>query len=442
VKTAAYDYDRRAATTPLPSSFPASEIGLMTKEELLTFRNPGDKSHPSDAYDVSLMRLNEDHGPMIGHVGHGSDQIDVQKRHAGYELTMEGKLVAVVHAGTAYYDNPRLKKRIPRNVPTFRMDESVDLGIEKFRHVKYLSEVVPLISPIAKMNEQEFPVILQRIKVKGESMAVRAEKQPALDKGVSIVILNSRGLRVAMASDEWGATLFRVVQEYRGFGLGKILGKYWYEYNPNWQSGGFTQAGQANDLSIWRDRVREFVSNGWYSQLIREGRLTQERLKAILKGVGKRPAAPKEVVDTSVKPTGKILFYADDVTFVLYDRAFLDEPDEKFIHGFGFLRDNHLGTFLYRIEYDRPFAKLVTEVALQMAKDNGDRLYDAGDGVADLLEDVDSIPGVVRDGDYLEVTQNLVPLKMLSQQERRTRKPLDPYGEKYNQLLEMAESKW
>lgn len=437
-----YSYDRRAATTPLPRSFPGSEIGLMTKDELLAFRNPGDKSHSSEAYDTSLMELNEDHGPIVGHVGNGSEAIQIQKRSAGFELTMEGKLIGIIHAGTAYYDKPWIKRRIPNSVPTFRGDSHVELGIEKFRQVKYLSEVVSLVSPTAKNNERNFPVILQRIKVKGENMTVRAETQPALDKGVDLVILNSKGLRVAMASDEWGATLFRVVQEYRGKGLGKILGKYWYEYNPTWQSGGFTPAGEANDIAIWKDRVREFISNGWYSQLIRDGRLTKERLTAILKHVGKRPVAPKEVEDTSVKPTGKPLVYADDITFVVYDRAFLDEPDEKFIHGFGFFRDNHLGVVLYRIEYDRPYAKFVTEIALQMVKDNGDRLFnDPGSG-ADLLEDVEQIPGVVQDGDYLEVTRDLLPLKMLSSVERRTRKPLDPYGEKYNQLLEMAEGKW
>lgn len=437
-----YDYERRTgAATPLPTSFPPDEIGLMTKEEFLEFRNPGGKWHESESYDVTITRLNEDWATPVGSVGNGGrSEIRVWKLNDGYELKVEDKVVAIVHAGTAYYDAPRMKNRIPRTVPT-RGGEYVDLEIEKYRQVKYLSEVEPLIRPIAKKNEAQYPVILQRLIVKGEPMTVRAESQPVLNKGVSLAILNSQGLRVATASDEWGATLLMVVQEYRGKGLGKVIGGYWYEYNPRFRSGGFTDAGQRNALALWSDRVREFGARGWYSQLVRDGRLTDARVKEILKGIGQRP--PPRAQPEETKATGKKLVYADDITFVVYDRAFLDEPDEKFIHGFGFFRDNNRGVFLYRIEYDRPFAGLVTNVALQMSKDNGESIYDAGhEGMSDMLENVDSIPGVERDGDYLTVTRDLLPLKALAQVERRTRKPLDPYGEKHSLLLEMAESKW
>lgn len=415
----------------------------MTKDEFLAFMNPRDKHHPSDAYEVSLMKMNEDYGPTIGTVGNGSDAVRVEKRSEGYELTMEDKLIGIVHNGIAYYDNPRMKKRIPKVVPGRQRDEYTDLGIQSYRHVKYLSEVAPLVSPRAKMNERAYPVILQRLIVKGEPMTLRAEKTPVPDKGTTIVILNSRGLIVARGSDEWGATLLQVVQEYRGKGLGKILGRYWFEYNPTWESGGFTSSGEAATISRWKDRVREFSANGWYTQLIRDGQITEARVKEILKGVGKREPRLPQVQPRETKPSGSVLVFADDVTFVVYDAAFLEEPDEKFIHGFGFFRDNHMGVYLYRIEYDRPYEKLVTSVALQMAKDNGDTIYDgSADGVSDLLEGVDNYPGVVRDGDYLKVTQNLLPLKSLAQVERLTRKKVDPYQEKYNQLLEMAEGKW
>lgn len=435
----AYNYDRRtAAATPLPTSFPPDEIGLMTKEDFLAFRNPNGKSHPTESYDVTITRLNEDWATLVGHVG--NSDIRVYKLSGGYEMKSDDKVVAIVHDGTAYYDSPRIRSRLPKSIPT-RGGEYVDLGIETFRQVKYLSEIEPLIRPIAKKNEEQYPVILQRIIVKGEPMTVRAEGQPALNKGVALAILNSQGLRVATAADEWGATLLMVVQEYRGKGLGKIIGGYWYEFNPQWKSGGFTESGQRNALALWSDRVREFSARGWYTQLIRDGRLTESDVLKILKGVGKR--LPPKAETPEVKATGKVLVYADDVTFVVYDRAFLDEPDEKFIYGFGFFRDNHMGIFLYRIEYDRPYAALVTRVALQMAKDNGDSIYDAGhEGMSDMLENVDSIPGVERDGDYITVTKDLLPLKALAQVERRTRTPLDPYREKYNQLLEMAEGKW
>ena len=57
-----------------------------------------------------------------------------------------------------------------------------------------------------------------------------------------------------------------------------------------------------------------------------------------------RPQKPR-------KPTGDILVYSDGITFVVYDRAFLTESDDKFIHGFGFFRDDpSVGSFIYRIE--------------------------------------------------------------------------------------------
>ena len=84
---------------------------------------------------------------------------------------------------------------------------------------------------------------------------------------------------------------------------------------------------------------------------------------------------------------------------------------------------------------------MVTRVGLQMARDNGEDLYD-GQGYHDMLE-TDGIPGVVRQGDLqIKVTRDLVPVKAAAQKERRLRKAADTYGEKLSPLLEMAESKW
>ena len=71
----------------------------------------------------------------------------------------------------------------------------------------------------------------------------------------------------------------------------------------------------------------------------------------------------------------------------------------------------------------------------------GDKLYDGG-GYNDMLEDVEKYPGVVRDGDYIEVTQNLVPLRSMAAKEKRLRKAVDPYDEKKSSLEELANSKW
>lgn len=434
----------KAVSTPLPSSFPETEIGLMTADEFLKFRNPDSKSHPSDSYDFDIFMMNRDHPRWSGSVGsYGSEMVRVEELSAGFRvLDSEDKLIGIIHNGVAYYDRPQSRRRIPTAVMGHR-DERKDLGVKTWKQVKYLSEVAPLVSPIAKKNETEYPVLLQHIIVKGEPMTVRAEKTPKEDAHVTLVILNSEGFKVAQAADEWGATLLTVAQEYRGKGLGKIIGQYWYDYNPSSSSGGFTDAGRKNALALWKDRVREFTARGWYSELVRQGRLSKARLREILSGVGERVERVLETKpEAKVKPTGDILVYVDDdISFIVYDRAFLEEQDDRFIHGFGFFRDSpHVGVFIYRIEYDRAFADLTTRVALQMARDSGDDLYD-GEGYHDLVE-AEGIPGVVRDGDYLKVTRDLLPVKALAAKERSIRRRSDEYGEKLTMLLELAEAKW
>jgi len=438
-----YSYDRRAATTPLPASFPESEIGLMTQDEFLKFKNPKNKHHPSDSYDTDLMKLNRDYPSFVGDLGHGGDEFSVSRFSRGLQVTHDGEVVGVIHNGTLYYDNPSMKSRIPGSVFERSGDQPrVDLGINRRKQVKYLSEVMPLISPTAKLNEQRFPVILQRIKVRGEYMTIRAEKKPEKNRQYTLAIFNSEGWVVAQASDEWGATLIMVAREYRSQGLGKILGRYWYEINPDSTSGGFTESGERNAIALWKERVREFSSRGWYTDLIKRGDLTYARVKEILKDVGQRPPPRKEVEDTSVKPTGDIrVLVDDDISFVVYDSAFLQEQDEKFIHGFGFFRDSHpVGTFLYRIEYDRPYAEFTTKVALQLARDQGEKIY-VGEGYGDMVE-WKGIPGIEREGDYLVSTRAFLPLRRLAAKERRLRKAVDPYDEIYYQLLEMADAKW
>lgn len=427
-------------TTELPDVFPKNEIGLMTKDEFLKFKNPQDKHHGQDSYDFDLVKMNQDYPSTVGTAGSsGDDRYTVLKFNRGYQILHDEEMVGIIFNGVMYYDRPSMKRRLPTRV--FDMGKTVDLEVQSVKQVKYLSEMMPLISPIAKLNEQRYPVVIQHIKVQGESMAVRAERTPERNKQVSIAIFNSAGWVVATGSDEWGATLLTVAREYRGKGLGKIIGRYWYEFNPDSTSGGFTGAGERNAIALWEERVREFNARGWYSELIHRGDITLARVKEILRDTGQRAPSSRPAPEPGTKATGDILVFSDDVTFIVYDRAFLEEQDEKFIHGFGFFRDAQVGVYIYRIEYDRPFADLTTKVALQMARDNGEKLYN-GEGYHDMIEGLDKIPGVVQDGDYIEVTRDLVPLKALAAKERRLRKAVDPYEETYSMLVEMAESKW
>lgn len=432
---------KQAAAEPLPDSFDDDEIGLMTKEEFLEFRNPKSQHHSSEAYNFSVADLNKTYDTVITSISEGGSIYYLKKLNNKYKITnSDGDVVGVVEDNVAYYDNPKYKNLISK---FSHKSDSGDFNIVSFQQVKYLSEL--LHREVMEKNQKEYPIILQRLLIDGEELTVRAESEPKINKGITLVILNEDGFRVAMAANEWGATLISVAKEYRGKGLGKILTKFWYKFNPLFQSGGFTPMGQENALAVWRDRVKEFSSLGWYSELIHQGRLTKEKVKEILTGakeIVKRQGEPIE----EIKPSGDILIYLDNhkdaISFIVYDKMFLDHQDDKFIHGFGFFRDwPGIGTFIYRIEYDRPYADLTTRVALQLAKNSGEDLYD-GEGYHDMIE-INNIPGVVKEGDYIKINQDVLPsLKEMSDKERMLRRSKDKYNEILYSLVEMAENKW
>ena len=446
---------RYAATTPLPPSFPKTEIGLMTMDEFLEYRNPQGKFHDTETWDYDVLRMNRPKESRLGEaMGYTFDQmrggikVTEKESHSAGAPTLAG----VIHNGTLYYSNSRDGRDIPDFYFGMLRGDKGEIEIRGRKQVKYLSEVLPRISPVAKRNVQKYPVIIQRLIVKGEPMTLRAESQPgSMAEASTLVILNSEDLVVAQASDEWGATLIAVAREYRGRGLGKIIGKRWYELNPSNTSGGFTSAGQENALALWRDRVREFKARGWYSEMIREGRITMDRLKDIFKGVedSKRDLEEFKALYFSerepepTKPTGDILVWSDgDSAVIVYDRAFLEDPDDRFIYGHGFLRSSpHTGTYIFSIDYDRPYAEMTTKALMQVARDGGDdRLYD-GEGYSDIVE-AENFPGVERDGDYLVLTRDLFPLRQEARKEKRLRKSVDPYDEKVYLLQEQADSKW
>lgn len=436
---------RFSATNALPDDL-KNDPALMTRKEYVQFLNPGNKHHPSDSYDFDLLKLNRDNSLInIERVpdGDGGEFKFATNAHGIVVWTDEGKLAAVIHKGTLYYDNTRIGKRVPTGFWPLRGGDYEDWGVLHRKQVKYLSEVLPLVSNIARDNRKRFPVLMQRSKLKGDYYEIRAEKSLVKNAGTTISILNSKGEIVAQASDEWGATLLTVVQEYRSKGLGQVLGKIWYDWNPSFSSGGFTPQGEAAAIRRWESRVHDFLSKGWYSVLVKTKQLTNARVKEILSWLSGRrvnlernmPEVPKDV-----KPK-LLLLVRDESYFCLYDEKFYQNQNEDYIYGSGLFRsDPRKGWFLYSLEYDRKFWKLVTTIALQMAKNEGEPLYN-GEGYGDLLE-LDGLQNVVQEGDYVQLTKDMVPIADMARLEAITRKKYDRYDEKLTLLMEMADSKW
>lgn len=429
---------KKARATPLPV-FKDTEIGLMTREEFLAYRNPQNKFHGSTTFDTTVSDLNNTLS-NLALVRTRDNEFSVKQSDHGLVLFLDENPVAVIHQGTLYHTPKSNPRDIPRGYPNRVNGDWIDFGIKGTKIVKYLTEALSLVNRVADKNLKEYPHILQRVLVKGKPFTIRSEAPPVEDNGKTIVAMNELGEVVAMASDEWGATLLRVADEYRGMGLGKIVGRFWYEWNPGYESGGFTQAGANNAVKLWESRVRDFLSNGWYTDLVRTGKLNPDRVREILSGLGDRPKPDRsEPKNPEVK--SQTLVYAEDEAFVLYDAKFLQEPDEKYLHGYGFFRDSDpVGTFLYRIDYDPAYRKQTTLVALQMAKDSGYKLY-IGPDYGDLVE-LDGIPQAEVEGNYVTLTKDVLPLKDLSRLEKAIRTKNDPYREISSQLLELSESKW
>lgn len=102
---------------------------------------------------------------------------------------------------------------------------------------------------------------------------------------------------VGTAQDEWGALLIVVAKEYRNFGIGKILGNLMRDYVPYYSTGGVTELGKQNLFNVYSEYVKKASSNGSYTKWIKDGIITIEKAKLILKSAKiKKPIL-------NVKPT-------------------------------------------------------------------------------------------------------------------------------------------
>lgn len=413
---------------------PKYEYGLMTVDEFIKHRNPKGKFHDSEAYDHSLADLNRDYSNhlIIANRSRSFGFDEIYKNDNAYWIYKRDHLIALVFDNTLYYSTRFDLSDFPISYDTGR--EHYEIDADKRVKVKYFDEVVAKANPTAARNEEEFGKFLQRIKVGDFYFTVREQTKDMMG-APAIVILNEEGLIVGMASDEWGATLIRIAKEYRGEGLAKVLTKFWYDKNPDHLSGGFTQSGYENAIKFWADRVRTMLKNGWYDQLVKEGKVSKEKVKEILAGLPERQK-PKE--SKLKKEQNDILIKSDDHSFIIYDKKFFDNPVEKYIYAHGFFRDTNKKLYVFTIGYDRNFKKLANAIILQIAKDEGFEVYDAGP--ADTIEP-EGLP-FKRDGDFISLTKDVVPLKQANQVEKAYRMKRDPYSEFYYSLQELADSKF
>lgn len=428
---------------------PDDDIGLMTLSEFLYHRNPRGKSHPNEVYDTTLASMNRPDRLrtfMVGNMSQLSNkEMTIQVTFQGVEpvgkiVSIDKTPVAVMIGDTLYYT-----VRFPVNqlIPFSYRDQfsdTVDLRPKNIKPVKYIDDYVEKVHRVKEKNIEYYPVIIKRFMVDDEELTMRTTKPLPYNKnsGQTVAILNSNNMIIAAASDEWGATLLRVVKEYRGKNIGNILGKYWYEMNPAFTSGGFSPMGQNNAVKIWANRVRTFMANGWYSDMVRNGELTKERVKEIISKLPEKKTINKKELDN--RPAEPLIYSDLDNSFILYDKKFYENQDEKYIYAFGFLRDSAKKSYVFTLDYDKPYEKIATYIIFQIAYDNKEKLYinsPPSDHIA-----LDGLNGIKIENDFAYLTEPALNLKKFANAEKQYRAKHDVYDEIYYALQELANSKW
>jgi hypothetical protein len=434
-----------AATSPVPND--PQEPALLTLSEYLHRQNSDGKSHPADAYDWGLDKERQ----MLAlrqHYRRGSDRYSINILPSGLLYFTDeqdhAKPVAYIKDGVLYMEDSVSLREIPHSYqesPLYNA-ELIPIRWESKQRVKYVGRYIEKQAKIDRDSylNKRYPVTLQHIKFRGEPFTVKTEETPTkdnVDKGNTIAVINTDNDVVASASSEWGATLIQVTREYRGYGIGPWLAELWYKYNPSYRSGGFTSAGKNNAKRMWMSRVRLFLQNGWYSELIRQGKMTPERVREIAADLEAR----KEDKAPVVPEQHRQLIFADDTMFILFDSGFFKEYDDSHIHGFGFLRESQtVGTFFYAIDWDEGYEQQVATLAMQLAYDCGEPLYIAGRPAA--VFDPKDVKGVeIKDG-YAKIEKPLFDLKAASAISRKIIAKAAPHMEALTMLLEEAHAKW
>lgn len=423
------------------------EIGLMTQKEFLDFRNPGHKFHGSYAYQETIQSLNQNYGmnwwPLVTNKGSFFVQWSESEGKGLFYNNDKSKIIASYDGDTlwrtVYFPKSLLNYQDPKNLYN-RQSGNIKLQPKKVVTVKYITNEKD-INGYAVRNTDEYPEILQRVKAGDKLLTLRTEKPEYKENsGKDIVVMNQDLQVVARASNEWGCTLLQVAAEYKGLRLGTLLGNIWYRLNPDFKSGGFTPAGQQNALRIWADRVREFLANGWYKELVDSGKITQGKIRQIIAGLPKREQGNAKSEDDK-KDKGHLLVFTDNQSmFVLYNSNFIEERLEEHIYGFGFIRGTSNIPFIYALDYEPEHREASTYIILQIARNNQMKLdisVEASDHVElSGLQDIELNDGVVW------LTKDHINLRAEMQKEIRERKPKDPYSEIEYSLQEMAEAKW
>jgi len=270
-----------------------------------------------------------------------------------------------------------------------------------------------------------------------------------------IGVFTERDGFVGGAQDEWGTLLIHVGREYRGFGLGTILGKMAWTLVPTKNSGGFTPAGKAAFYRIHREMVRDYLKSGMYSHLVKTGQVTLNRVKAIVASarVDLRPKSSNR--NLRPDPSDYLLMAGEYGDFYVYDRKLADFGDDVDDH----FRETMIKGMIYVAADDRfgriksfgadtdSLKRFLLLLAASYAKREGVELVVEADDVPFLDQKRIKVIGDQHTkAGYFGATVRLIGKPVdwsgLAAEEERFRRRFDKHDEFKNAVQEMAYAKF
>lgn len=275
---------------------------------------------------------------------------------------------------------------------------------------------------------------------------------------------------VGGAQDEWGATLIYVVDQYKGLGIGEQLVKMYRKIYPNKSSGGFTSGGYKQIKKYYNWMIKQALANGVYSDLIRKGEISKEKVNAIIGSIDNQYQFSKEKKNKLKDIYGgnkEPIYIIQDNIVVIFDSALKDinedslsELDDSFIKDmiYTYVYVTHFNDFPQVLDCygDEKYIKEAIEILATKNKQEGGlgdyyfRKFDPN--IKKILSDIwdDSNKynkKTIKDGGYIKgVDLNIITPKrdvsskinLLNRIKKYWFKGFDKYGEIEDRIQEIA----
>lgn len=287
----------------------------------------------------------------------------------------------------------------------------------------------------------------------------KEEVEKIIPDKYQIGVFTKDGTFVGGAQDEWGAMLYYIANEYKGFGLGKIIAKIAYGLQPEKSSGGFSPSGLRTFRKIHSEFVRDYLSSGMYSHLIKTNQISKEKVNKIINSISDRPKKIKQEDLSSNDPKNWLILIEDSMA-IIYDKKIKNQINNiydenprksyfarKMIKGYILTRKTHeyerivqfggenkqIKTFL--MDFAGYQAKLSNSI---LVVETEDKQY-----ISNNLKIIEGPNNKAGHMSYLvKPIKNLNYFKNMNFEEKMFRKEFDKYNEFKTSIIELAHNKF